>query len=163
MDSVVKSIAALGIDKSEIKTLKFSVRPVYAQGENREERLVAYEVENILLIRARDLNLIGRVIDSALAAGADRLNGVQFVASGAAALKKELLKEAVRDGREKAAIVAESANRRLGPLLNADVGGDGAVLRAAKVSDETANFAGSQIFAGTITLTAGVNLVFALE
>ena len=162
IDGVVKNLMVFGVKKEEIKTANFSVRPVYAPGES-QGRIAAYEVENILTIRAGDLNTLGALIDAALSAGANRLGGVQFFASGAAAVRKELLSEAVRDGREKAAIVAQSAGRVLGALLRADVGGAGAPARAAKMHDAMGNFAGSQIFAGAITLTASVDLVFALE
>ncbi|MDR3348068.1 MAG: SIMPL domain-containing protein [Acidaminococcales bacterium] len=162
VDGIVKSLAALGIGKKEIKTENFSVRPVYQPEENRRERAAAYEVENILTIHIRNLDAIGAVIDAALAAGANKFSGVRFAASGAAALQKELLSEAVRDGREKADIVAQSAGRRVGALLRAEVDGAGAQARALKSLD-AAEFAGNQIFAGAITLTASVNLTFALE
>jgi uncharacterized protein YggE len=152
----------LGIEKKEIKTENLSVRPIYRPEENRREILAAYEVENILTIHIRNLDALGAILDAALAAGANKLSGVRFAASGAAALQKELLREAVRDGREKADIVAQSANRRAGALLRAEVNGVGAQVRAEKTYD-AANFTGSRIFAGTITLTASVNLVFALE
>jgi uncharacterized protein YggE len=163
MNGIVKNLTGYGIEKKDVQTANFSVYPVYAREENRGDRIIAYEAENILTICVRDLNDVGKVIDSALAAGANRLDSVRFSASNEADLRKELLGAAVRDGLEKAAIVAQSAGRRVGALLEANVGNLNTQTRAAKMYDAAANFEQSPVFAGTITITANVNLVFALE
>ncbi len=164
IDKMVKALSSYGISGQAIKTSSFNLYPNYAdQGDTR--RVNGYTIENALTVEVKDLNKIGDIIDSLFAAGANRLDGVRFAASNYAALQDELLKEAVADGLRKANIVAKSAGRNVGLLINATVNSGGGLYQPEyrmAIAKGAMNDS-SQVFGGVIKLTADIQLVYELK
>ena len=164
IDKIIRSLSNFGIVKGDINTSSFDLRPVYTTGNDR--KISAYTLENLLTIKVKDLANIGNILDTAFFQGANRLDGIRFTVSNADNLQKDLLQEAVRDGINKAKLVAGAAGRNIGVLLKADVGnntGSYPEARMIKSMNDTGGFAASQVFAGNITLTADVVLVYELR
>jgi hypothetical protein len=103
---------------------------------------------------------IGRAGDAAQAAmqaGADSLDGPQFVYEGAQAARDELLDAALADARAKAERLAAAAGRRLGRVRAIDAA-------EAREVYEMARFAGGpEVIPREEDVTAGVTVDFALE
>jgi uncharacterized protein len=137
MASVVAAIKRLGIPDEDIKTSTVSLQPKYeyqyptaamapgATGIDKavpptptsppptslSTRIVGYTAVNIVTVTARDMSLVGKVIDGSYNGGANNINGVTFLLSdeNGAAVYKEALKQAVTDAKDKANLLATAA------------------------------------------------------
>ena len=159
---IVKNLKKLGVEERNLKTANFDIRPVYVSGQERQ--VIGYAVDNVLTVRTTELGRVSLIIDTALAAGGNRLEGVRFSADKTADLRRQLLAEAVKDGQAKAAVTAAAAGCQLGVLLKADVFDVGEYQpRAMRTYDATGSPLQSQVFAGSIRIAVEVALVYELQ
>jgi uncharacterized protein YggE len=82
--AVIDALRALKIDAKDISTAGYNVYPEQKYEANREPVIVGYNVTNTLSVEVRSLELVGRVIDAALGAGANMINSLQLDADAAA-------------------------------------------------------------------------------
>lgn len=106
------------------------------------------------------LDRVGNLIDAAVEAGANQVNGPSLGVSDQVRLYRQALKAAVADARESAQVLAAAAGRSLGKVT-AIVEGGGSfptpLYEKSAVSD-----AGAPIEAGTRETTATISVTFAL-
>ena len=74
-------------------------------------------------VRLTDIARVGPVLNAALGAGANRLEGVEFSLEDDGALRREALAQAVTEARGKAEAMAAALGVALGPVQNAHEGG----------------------------------------
>ncbi len=123
MNSIVAAITSLGITKDEISTASFSIYPVYnysvpdPQTGIQKTTLTGYRASNTLFVKTAKLSLAGDIIDSAVGAGANRVDSVSFSLSPAKqqGVHDDLLGKAVLDAKSK-------AEKALGPLSQKIIG-----------------------------------------
>jgi uncharacterized protein YggE len=89
--AVIDALRALKIDAKDISTAGYNVYPEQKYEANREPVIVGYNVTNTLSVEVRSLELVGRVIDAALGAGANMINSLQFYASNTEAARQEAI------------------------------------------------------------------------
>lgn len=109
--SIIKALESIGIDKSEMETVGIVVNPRY-DWEQKPPQLVDYEASYILRVNVGDMDLVGKVIDTAFSAGADQMYGLQFTISDEK--REQLTLNAVRNALSDARIKAEEAAKALG-------------------------------------------------
>jgi uncharacterized protein YggE len=100
----------------DVATSVVSVGPDWEESGPQPDRSIA---AGGVSVRAA-VDRAGDVAAAAMAAGADRLRGPQFVYDGVAAAREELLGEAMADARVRAERIAAAAERRLGRVLSVD-------------------------------------------
>ena len=105
---VIEAISSLGISKADIQTSSYSFNPSYSRDENDNTITEGYHVSNIVTVNVESIANTGRVIDSALAAGANKINSMEFGIRNSEPLKKAALKNAISDARSKAEVIADS-------------------------------------------------------
>ena len=162
INNIVRNLAEFGISKNSIKTKNFTVNPVYERNDYQERKIVAYNLENVLIIETKDLNKIGSIIDSAFRGGSNRLDGIQFTHSNVDAIQKSMIKEAVQDGYEKAKLVLSASGNNVGNLVNASLNSSNTSFRSNnyELAGKMASDVTSEVFVGDITVSASVNLVY---
>jgi uncharacterized protein len=111
-NAVRDAIGALGVARQQMSTEGYVMNPYMT-----ERRDTGYVAENTVRVELRRLDLVGRVIDTALAAGATRIAGVQFTASHTSAQSDSALADAVQAAHRQAAIMAKAGGGRLGDLI----------------------------------------------
>ena len=93
-----------------------------------------YVTNDVFSVRIHNLALVGRVIDTALAVGAQTISNVEFQATNTTAATVAAIKKATVTARTHAEAVAEAAGLKLGRAI--DLGVDGAqVLMASSMND----------------------------
>jgi hypothetical protein len=165
MKAVFEGLKALGIGDRELRTSGFSVTPVYqrqTRDSNDPPTIVGYRVGNIVHARLRDAGDVGRVLDRLVELGANSIDGVTFVVSDRYARQQAALADAVRNARERAALMAEAAGARLGPVIELREG-VAPVPRPMFAMAARAEAADVPVSAGEETLQVTVQAVFALE
>ncbi|MSO94401.1 MAG: DUF541 domain-containing protein [Thermoleophilia bacterium] len=107
-----------------------------------------------------DLDRVGAVIDAAVEAGANQVNGPTLGFADQGKLYREALKEAVADARESAEVLATASGRSLGRVTSVIEGGGSApvpMYEKSAVSD-----IGTPVEPGTQETRAAITVTFAL-
>lgn len=177
MDAVVAALRRLGITGRNVRTSSYELHPEYARPTREEEtrgvrepRIVGYRAHNMVTVIVDTVSRVGGVIDAALAAGANRVNNLQFDLRDPQAARVEALRQAVAKARAEAEAIAAAAGQRLGQPLNISTSqGYVPVGRIAGMRDMAMEGVAAAappptpIEAGTLNVTAYVTIVFRLE
>jgi uncharacterized protein YggE len=117
--AVIDAIRARGIPAEQIGTLGFNVVPEtrYDREGQQAPRTTSYLVSNVVSVDVRKIDLVGPVIDAALAAGANQINSLSFGISSADSARRAALASAVSKARADAEVMARAAGGTLGPLI----------------------------------------------
>jgi hypothetical protein len=114
MTAVRKALLALGLQENEISTAYYNIRMEMMGPSGRDTNYVA---TNSVQVDTRKLNLVSRIIDASLQAGANNISMVQYTLSDTRDPMRRALANAVEDARLQAEALAAAAGGRLGPLL----------------------------------------------
>jgi uncharacterized protein YggE len=126
IQKALTQIRAVGIEERQIRTSNLQLYPVYEQqkpGDEKAPRVVAYRATNTLQIKVEKLDLIGKVIDAGVTAGANRVENVNFDLKNDLAARTEALQKAVADARAKAEVLANALNVTLVEIIAVEEGG----------------------------------------
>lgn len=164
LDQVITSLRSAGLPGLEIATFGYSLRPEYSvSGAQRTREIVAYTALNTIRATITDVEAVGRLIDTAISAGANRVAGITFRASETEDARSEALARAVEHARGQAEVIARSLGHELGLPLEVRGGAQRPVpitSRAPMMLEAQA--APTPIEAGEQTVTASVTIRFAL-
>jgi len=167
MNNALANIKQLGIRDAAIQTNQVSLYPVYApqkSDDTNPPRVVAYRATNTVQITVDDLSLIGKVLDAANQAGANRQNGVNFELRDDTVAKAQALRKAAAEARTKAQALADALDLRLVEISSVNEGGvniiyprpyAGAMMRVS-AADST------PIQSGQLTIQANVSLTYVI-
>jgi hypothetical protein len=163
MSAVLAAMRSGGFEGLDIDTYGYSLSPVYTsvvQNGTRVQRIEGYRVLNNVRATLTDMKAVGRLIDVATGAGANRVNGISFEASDIEPAQHRVLAEAVRRARDQARTMADALDRELGPPLNVQGGAqrpsprqDYVRLQAMAAEAETPIEAGDQTVSASVTIT----------
>jgi uncharacterized protein YggE len=143
---------------TNLKTQYVSLSPRY--GERNEAQ--GFTATNSVSATVREIARAGSVIDAAVAAGANQVNGPSLSRGDQTALYRQALRTAVENARATAQALAAASGLSLG-RVTAIVEGGGApqplpFAAASKAMDES-----TPIEPGTGTITATVSVTFSLS
>lgn len=118
-DNVIKAIKqALG-SGGFVKTSGYSLAPQYDYSNGHAPRLTGYQATNSVMVTVDDLPLLGKVIDSATATGANNVNGISFTLRDSSAARQQALTEAAKRARANAEALANALGVHVVGLLEA--------------------------------------------
>lgn len=109
---VAAAVRKAGVAENDVQTSGYSVQPLY-KNNNYTEGIVGYSVTNNVRATVRKLNSIGDVIDAAIKAGANNVQGVAFGLEKRETAEDAALGEAVANARHKADVIAKAAGLRI--------------------------------------------------
>ncbi|HEX6938906.1 MAG TPA: SIMPL domain-containing protein [Longimicrobiales bacterium] len=168
MDALLAALRRLGLDEEDVETVSYSLHPEYdySPGEPRrqgEQRLVGYRAINMVRVTIDEIERVGEVIDAAVAAGADRVQGISFQLADPDEARRDALRDAVARARIEAQTLADAVGATLGPVLavtTTDV--FHRPVFAARMDAATMAAAPTPIVPGTLDVTANVTVAFRL-
>lgn len=124
MDAVLRAVTALGIERSAIQTQRLDLQPRYDRRRDvAEPEIVGYQATNQVRVRVDDVDQVGPVVDAAVTAGANRVNGISFELADPEAAYHEALERALAKARREAEVVAGQLGETLGPALSVSTSG----------------------------------------
>lgn len=124
MDRVLTALRQLGIPDARIQTTRVELRPRHeTRRDGTPPAIVGYHAVNQVMVRLDDVTMVGRVVDAAVGAGANRVTGVNFQLSDPDAAYHDALRLAIARAEQEARVVAESLGEALGPALVVNTGG----------------------------------------
>jgi uncharacterized protein YggE len=168
IQKAVAGIEKVGVPKPSIKTTGLNLVPIYAPQkpgrETQPARITGYRAMNTIQVELDEskLPLVGKVVDSGLEAGANRLEGISFELSKDVPQRTRALKLAVAEAQTKARAMAEALGVRLQGVDEATEGGVMIMprTRAMRGVESASVMAGvpTQVEPGTLHVEASVTI-----
>ena len=106
----------------EVKTSGYSVAPNYRYPQGGKPEIVGYTASNTLRIKTTNLSLVGRLIDSAMQAGANNVNRLVFTLKDELAAQLGALKMASAKARAKAEAVTAALGLKIVRIISVNEG-----------------------------------------
>ncbi len=164
---VIEALKKAGVDAKDIRTTNFSIWPNQQYSSDGQPTSVKYVVDNSVYVTVRKLADLGDLLDSAVEAGANSINSIQFDVADKTEALKNAREEAVKNAQAQAQELADAAGVKLGeiqtigfydtaPVPYLDTygkGGGGAVAEAAAVP----------IQPGQLSLTVTVSMSYEIK
>jgi uncharacterized protein len=117
--AIIDAIRGAGVAREQLGTSDYTVAPSYRYyPDGRKPELTGYDASNTVRVDVRSLDLVGKVIDAALAAGATTISGMSFYASMFDATRREALASATSDARLSAEAMAKALGGTLGTMIS---------------------------------------------
>jgi uncharacterized protein len=115
--ATLDTLRALGLYKDQTGTVGYSVNPQYEYSQGKAPKVTGYSAHNTIKVEIRKLDDVGRVIDAALAGGANNINSLQYSATNVDSARRDALARATSQARGDAEAIARAAGGGLGPLV----------------------------------------------
>lgn len=137
MTAVIAALKRAGIAERDIQTSNLSINPIYTD-PNRDAamaaragqpyvpvppemqipKIIGYSATNNVTVRQRNLRDFGRVIDTLVTAGANQVNGPQFMLDEQDPALDAARVEAIGKARARAELYARAAGMRVNRILS---------------------------------------------
>lgn len=119
MTAVLDKIKSLGVDSKDITTTSYTVNPITSNPKEGETpQITGYHVSNVVQVKIRKLDDVGKILDAAIGAGANSLNSLYFTVDDPSSSQKDARTQAVTDAMAKAKTLANAAGVSLGPITS---------------------------------------------
>ena len=165
MDKVITRLKRL-IDPEQdtIKTISYSLQPRHEYDRKMEKNiLVGYTAANQISVKTKMIDKAGEIIDSAVSAGANRVQGINFSIVEIKEFCGALIAKAAKNARDEADTVASSFGRTITGLKNASSScstHERPVVRHEMMLKKAAASTSTPIETGDIKVTATIHTVF---
>ncbi|MCD6441978.1 SIMPL domain-containing protein [bacterium] len=170
-NKLIDDLKKLGVESKDIKTTQYRINPRYEyERQSGKRNLVGYQAVVNILVKTKDFEKLNQIIDSATAAGANRLNGLSFVIEDKDAVAAEARDKAINKAKDKAKAIAKASGMSLGRIINVSVSDSGYYpaprayemdMMKGMVAEEMAE--ATQVEAGETKISVGVTLSYEIK
>jgi uncharacterized protein YggE len=156
--------AKLG-DKGKISTGGYSLNPQYDQRPGHENpTIIGYTAQNSIVVETGAIDLVGALIDSAISAGANRVDYLNFTVKNDIKPRTEAITSATRDARAQADALASALGVKLGKVIKATTLAEARPIPMQRLPMAmAATRAATPVEPGEVTVSATVSLTFEIE
>lgn len=168
MQAVIDALIEADVAEEDIQTQGLSLNPIYDQPapveEGQAEReLQGYRASNVVEITVRNLDDLGTIIDEAIAAGGNTIQGIRFEVSDPQSAVTQARQAAFNEAQNKAQQLVELSEAELGPVIRIiESGGTPTPVFREEVAFDAAA-AGVPVQAGTQEVEVFLEISWALE
>jgi hypothetical protein len=123
MQALLDVLRERGIEPEDIRTDSIRLFPRYDESPGLQpmrsatRTIVGYTVTNTVEVRVRNLGALGALLDQAVQAGVNTIDGIRFEIGEPVALLDQAREAAMRDASQKAARLADLADASVGDVL----------------------------------------------
>ena len=167
INAIYDALIAAGVEKKDIGTDRISISAEYSDSSILRSggELTGYTASNTITIQSKDLDQVGAYIDLAFEAGANTLDSIDFSSSDTEEAKREALKLAVENARDKANTIAEALNMQVSRVVQVTENGTysyGSYASGAKFMNSRADSAETAtiLHAATLQVQAQIEIEF---
>jgi len=154
MRRLIDTLKAAGIPAGSLQTSSVSLSPNTSDGG---DTIIGYSASNSVSATIANLGRAGEIVDAAVAAGANQVDGPNLTVSDQSALYRAALKAAIADARVKAQAMAEASGLHIGTVRSVEEAGvTPTPVRYAADSSAPS----TPVAAGTQEISASVTVVF---
>jgi uncharacterized protein len=164
MTALTQALRRAGIAERDIQTSNVSVYPQQQYRENQQPLITGYQANNTVTAKVRNIDNTGRVIDAAVSAGGNTVNGVFFSYQNPDEQLDAARRDAIAEARRRAELYASALNMRVGRVVAVTEGGGYAppmpmpMMARAEAAD-----ASTPIAPGQIETRVSVSVTFELR
>ena len=164
-DKVITALKSKLGDKGKISTGGYSLNPEYDQRPGREKpTIVSYAAQNSITVETGALDLVGPLIDASIAAGANRVNYLNFSLKDDDKARSEAITMATRNARAQAAALAAALGVKLGKVLKASTASQVRPIPMERMAMAmSAKSSATPVEPGEVTIPANVSLTYEIE
>ena len=156
-NKLLKSLKKMPEKETEIKTLAFSLSPIYEK-KNRLQPS-GYQVRNTVVLKTKDLNRVGIYIDEASKAGGDRIGSLTFSNDKEEQFRKQARVKALHDAVQSAEDLAKATGMTIKRILSIRYTPRRAYMSRSVLVASTADTA-TPVEVGQIPIEESVNMIF---
>lgn len=167
MAAVIEKIKSLGVADKDIQTVNYNLYPITSQQKGPSDTtppsITGYRVSNQVRITIRKIDDLGKVLDAAVAAGANNVYGVSFAVDDLTPYQQQARAAAVKDAQDKAGQLAKTAGITLGPILQISENSTSPRPITGAGDLRAASSAQVPIETGEMSVTVNVSVRFAIK
>jgi len=166
MAALTQALRRAGIAERDIQTSNVSVYPQQQYVEGQQPRITGYQANNTVTAKVRNIDNTGRVIDAAVAAGGNTINGVSFSHADPDAQLDVARRNAIAEARRRAELYANALGMRVARIVAVSEGGGYSPpvpMPMERFAARDAAVASTPIAPGQIETTVSVNVTFELR
>jgi len=123
MQALIQALRRAGVAERDIQTSNVSVYPQQVYGEGQAPRITGYQANNSVTAKVRNIDSTGRVIDAAVAAGGNTVNGVSFAYQDPDAQLDAARRDAIAEARRRAELYANALGMSVHRIVAVNEGG----------------------------------------
>ncbi len=123
MTALTQALRRAGVAERDIQTSNVSVYPQQVYVEGQQPRITGYQANNSVTAKVRNIANTGRVIDAAVAAGGNTVNGVSFSHADPDAQLDIARRDAIAEARRRAELYANALGMRVQRIVAVQEGG----------------------------------------
>jgi uncharacterized protein len=117
---VVDALTAKLQGKGKVWTGGYSLYPEYSEPRPNEKAVVTgYRAENSITVETGEIGMLGGLIDTAIQAGANRINFLNFTLRDETQARSQAIALAANDAAAQAGSLAKALGVKLGPVIKA--------------------------------------------
>lgn len=164
MNAVLAALKAAGVGDADLQTTGLSLTPQYRYVPEQAPILTGYQARNAVALRTRKLGEAGRLVDVAVKAGANEVQGPDFIIANPDAALDEARTAAIAKARARAELYARAAGLKVKRIASISEGGAEAPGPIARpMMRMAAEAAPTPVQPGEMSLQAQVTVNFELE
>jgi uncharacterized protein len=168
MDRVIEAVRGTELRGLRVETSGYTLTPRYRTvRDDRTREIAGYTARNHVQVIVDEVEPVGRIVDAALDAGANRVAGLQFEVRDPEPHRREALRQAVAQARGEAEVMAEALGVRLGSPQHVQGGAEIPFPRGAQLRMEVMAMADeapmTPVEAGLQTISANVTIRFLIH
>lgn len=171
MNRVIRALKAAGIAEKDIQTSNLNLSPVYGSSqptpntlEEQAPPIIGYRASNNVMVKQRDLDEFGKVIDTLVSAGANQVNGPSFQMVDPDDALDDARQEAIAKARQRAQLYADAARLTVRRIVSISESGSYVpsqpVMYARTMAMDAAG--STPVSAGEVEMQANVTVTFEL-
>jgi uncharacterized protein YggE len=164
MSAVIGQIKSMGVADKDIQTTNYSVQPLTDQPkQGTAPKITGYRIDNQVNITVRKIDDLGKILDAAVAAGANTIYGVSFSIDDPAPYQQQARAAAVKDAMDKASQLAKAGGVTLGKIVSISEGTVSPRTVFAAAAPSLAGGGAVPVETGEMDITVSVDMRFALQ
>lgn len=160
MNQVIQSILELEIPRENIQTAVYNIFPRYDFVDGKQV-FRGYEVTNAISVKIPDVGLVGKVIDTAVSNGANRISSIEFRLDNEETYYQMALSKALLNAQSKAKTIAETMRLSVAPqVIEIVENNEGSPIVPYRMMSLDSAVGATPIEQGVITIKANVIVKF---
>ncbi|USI71419.1 SIMPL domain-containing protein [Sphingomonas morindae] len=164
MSAAIQALRGAGIAERDIRTASLSVQPQYRYADGQAPVVTGYQASNSLSILFRQVDKVGSVIDTLVAAGINQIDGPDFTLADPEGALDAARTSALAKARARADLYARAAGLKVGRIVAIEEQGGGSPVRPVPMlAMARAEKANTPIAPGESKLAVTLSVVFELN
>ena len=162
MNAVMRALTESGVGSDSMHTTDYSIWQESHDYGTSKKNVMTYVVSNRIHVNVRNVIDTGRIIDSAIKAGANQMNSLSYSAGNTSEAEKQARILAIRDAEQKANTLVTTSGLTLGHIVNMQESQGGYIERSNYVRLDAKAMA-TPISSGSTNVSVSVEVTYEIK